>query len=248
MNAGRTPCRGRQGKRFNPRSNPRGLWTESAREVCTQKKSIRTLQNAFPSLVDTKTRIHRWWWKQFGLLHDPAFSLILRLPRRAADLAVASTLGRPRRSGRPAGAGAAACAGGPASTTQTALLLSEWIEPELHLRQPADDRGNRQGRRDVEPRRQGRQAELASVGPSQRAGPDGSGRAGRRRRRARPRRAGTGPRPVHRAPTVSGRRTDRDEPWPNARKTCVWKLRNGFGVVDENCLPRPEALAMLGAS
>lgn len=50
------------------------------------KKAIRTMQNAFLGLGETKNEFYHWSRKQFGLLHDPAFSLIARLPFRADDL------------------------------------------------------------------------------------------------------------------------------------------------------------------
>lgn len=50
------------------------------------RKSIRTLQNAFPGLREAKNEFYHWSRKRFGLLHDPAFAAIARLPRREDDL------------------------------------------------------------------------------------------------------------------------------------------------------------------
>lgn len=50
------------------------------------RKAVRTLQNAFPGLGEVKNEFYHWSRKRFGLLHDPAFAVIDRLPRRADDL------------------------------------------------------------------------------------------------------------------------------------------------------------------
>lgn len=50
------------------------------------RKSIRTAQNWFPGLGEVKNEFYHWSRSRFGLLHDPAFALVARLPRRPDDL------------------------------------------------------------------------------------------------------------------------------------------------------------------
>lgn len=50
------------------------------------RKAVRTIQNAFPDLVEVKNEFYHWSRTRFGLLHDPSFAVIARLPRRADDL------------------------------------------------------------------------------------------------------------------------------------------------------------------
>ncbi len=50
------------------------------------RKAIRTAQNRLPSLREAKNEFYHWSRDRFGLLHDPAFAAVARLPRRPDDL------------------------------------------------------------------------------------------------------------------------------------------------------------------
>jgi FkbM family methyltransferase len=50
------------------------------------RKILRTAQNLFPGLGEAKNEFYHWSRKRFGLLHDPSFAAVARLPRRADDL------------------------------------------------------------------------------------------------------------------------------------------------------------------
>jgi FkbM family methyltransferase len=50
------------------------------------RKCLRTLQNGFPGLGEAKNEFYHWSRSRFGLLHDSAFAVIGRLPRRDDDL------------------------------------------------------------------------------------------------------------------------------------------------------------------
>ncbi|CAN5118579.1 hypothetical protein BH10PSE2_BH10PSE2_23140 [soil metagenome] len=50
------------------------------------RKAIRTAQNGFPWLGEVKNEFYHWSRSTFGIVHDPDFRLIARLPRRPDDL------------------------------------------------------------------------------------------------------------------------------------------------------------------
>ncbi len=50
------------------------------------RKAIRTAQNYFPALGETKNDVYHWSRKTFGLIHDADFNALAGLPQRYDDL------------------------------------------------------------------------------------------------------------------------------------------------------------------
>ena len=50
------------------------------------RKAIRTAQNFFPALGETKNDVYHWSRKTFGLIHDPDFAALAGLPLSYDDL------------------------------------------------------------------------------------------------------------------------------------------------------------------